>query len=94
MLSCYLGAQKSEYIEKTLLKIESFISFLHSYSFDDIAAKEYGIIRATLEMSGNIIGPNDLMIASIAKANNLKLVTNNTKEFNRVPDLIVEDWSL
>ena len=78
----YLGAQKSEYIEKTLLKIESFISFLHSYSFDDIAAKEYGIIRATLEMSGNIIGPNDLMIASIAKANNLKLVTNNTKEFN------------
>ncbi len=90
----YLGAQKSKFREKTLEQIENFMFFLHSYYFDDIAAKEYGIIRATLEMSGNVIGPNDLMIAAIAKANNLILVTNNTQEFNRISDLTVEDWSI
>ena len=90
----YFGAQKSKDTEKTLEKVESFISFLSSYPFDDIAAIEYGIIRATLEMSGNLIGPNDLMIAAIAKANNLILVTNNTKEFSRISDLAVEDWTI
>ena len=90
----YFGAQKSNNSIKTLKKVESFVSFLFSYSFDDIAAKEYSVIRYNLESSGSIIGPNDLMIASIAKANSLILITNNTKEFNRVPGLAVEDWSV
>jgi tRNA(fMet)-specific endonuclease VapC len=63
-----------------------------SLPFDDRAAEEYGEVRAHLAASGKLIGPNDLMIAAIALANNLVLVTNNTAEFSRVPGLALEDW--
>ena len=55
--------------------------FYNSLPFDDKAAEEYGVIRADLSQQGKLIGPNDLMIASIAKAYDLVLVTNNIKEF-------------
>jgi tRNA(fMet)-specific endonuclease VapC len=60
--------------------------------FDDSAAEVYGEIRSSLEKKSRIIGPNDLIIASIAKANDLILITHNGKEFNRVEGLTVEDW--
>ncbi len=63
-----------------------------SLPFDDRAAAEYGEIRAYLTAQGTPIGPNDLMIASIARAHGLRLVTHNTKEFGRVPGLMLEDW--
>ncbi len=63
-----------------------------SLHFDDHAAEEYGRIRAHLAAHGAMIGPNDLMIASIALANGLALVTHNTVEFSRVPGLQLEDW--
>lgn len=63
-----------------------------SLSFDDPAAAEYGKIRAQLAGMGKLIGPNDLLIAAIALAHGLTLVTHNTKEFHRVPSLTVEDW--
>ena len=63
-----------------------------SLPFDDLAAAEYGEIRAYLAAQGTPIGPNDLMIASIARANSLTLVTHNTHEFSRVPGLKLEDW--
>jgi tRNA(fMet)-specific endonuclease VapC len=63
-----------------------------SLPFDDSAAAAYARIRHELEQSGNMIGPHDLMIAAIAVANNLVLVTNNTKEFSRIRSLAVEDW--
>src|SRR5438067_957099 len=65
-----------------------------SLPFDDSAAEEYGQIRAHLGSIGLPIGPNDLMIASIARANGLTLVTHNTAEFSRVPRLVLEDWQL
>jgi tRNA(fMet)-specific endonuclease VapC len=43
-------------------------------------------------MTGNVIGPNDLMIAAIAQANNLTLVTHNTGEFRRIASLQIDDW--
>ena len=52
----------------------------------------YGQVRTHLERAGTPIGPNDLMIASIALTHNLTLVTHNTREFSRVPDLRIEDW--
>jgi len=52
----------------------------------------YSKIRAKLELSGNMIEPNDLLIASIVIANNGTLVTNNLKEFRRVPNLKVANW--
>ena len=64
-----------------------------SLPFDDRAAADYGEIRAYLNAKGTPIGANDLMIASIAVANGLTLVTNNTSEFSRVPGLKLEDWS-
>lgn len=60
--------------------------------FDDRATEEYGKLRAYLTGLGLVIGPNDLMIAAIALANSLTLVTHNTTEFSRVPGLSLEDW--
>ena len=60
--------------------------------FDDVAARSYGIIRAALETAGQSIGPNDTLIAAIALANGLTIVTHNTSEFRRVQGLLVEDW--
>lgn len=60
--------------------------------FDDFAAEEYGKARDYLASRGTPIGPNDLMIASIALANGLTVVTHNTSEFSRVPGLKFEDW--
>jgi tRNA(fMet)-specific endonuclease VapC len=60
--------------------------------FFDSAADEYGKIRADLASRGTMMGPNDLMIASIALANGLTLVTHNTAEFGRIPALLTEDW--
>jgi tRNA(fMet)-specific endonuclease VapC len=63
-----------------------------SLPFDDVAAEEYGKARAHLANLGTPIGPNDLLIASIALTNGLTLVTHNTTEFSRVPVLKLEDW--
>jgi tRNA(fMet)-specific endonuclease VapC len=62
--------------------------------FDDRAATAYGTLRARLESGGASIGPNDLMIAAIALASGLVLVTHNSAEFGRVPGLQAEDWQL
>jgi tRNA(fMet)-specific endonuclease VapC len=63
-----------------------------SLPFDDRAAEEYGKVRAHLASIGQLIGPNDLLIAGIALSNGLTLVTHNTSEFSRVPGLPLEDW--
>ncbi len=63
-----------------------------SLPFDDAAAAEYGRLRHQLEITGQLLGPNDLMIAAIALTNRLTLVTHNTSEFGRVTELNVEDW--
>jgi tRNA(fMet)-specific endonuclease VapC len=60
--------------------------------FDEQAAEEYGKLRAHLAALGTPIGANDLLIAAIALANGLTLVTHNTSEFSRVPGLALEDW--
>jgi tRNA(fMet)-specific endonuclease VapC len=63
-----------------------------SLPFGDPEAEEYGRIRAHLVGLGTPIGPNDFLIAAIALANGLTLVTHNTTEFSRVPGLALEDW--
>jgi tRNA(fMet)-specific endonuclease VapC len=86
------GAEKSEKREFVLQKLQIFFSRFRSMPFDDAAAQTYGIIRAVLEKDGQPIGPNDMLIAAIALANGLTLVTHNTKEFSRVSGLLLEDW--
>jgi len=90
----FYGASKSQ---TPALSITKQYRFLRPYStapFDDNAATEYGRIRAYLEGQGTPIGPVDLLIAAIALANNLILVTHNTAEFGRVPGLKIEDWEI
>ena len=62
-------------------------------AWDQEAARHYSLIRAILKRDGKLIGNNDLLIAAHARSMSAVLVTNNTKEFKRVPDLTVEDWS-
>jgi len=69
-----------------------FFPKFRTFSFDDKVAEICGRIRADLGSKGTPIGPNDLMIAAIAIANDLVLVTHNISEFSRVTDLAFEDW--
>jgi tRNA(fMet)-specific endonuclease VapC len=86
------GARRSNNIARTLAQVQGFCSRFVSLPFDDRAAEEYAKIRAHLVGAGVPIGPNDVLIASIALANGLTLVTHNVGEFGRVPGLTVEDW--
>jgi tRNA(fMet)-specific endonuclease VapC len=86
------GAEKSRKSERTKQQLLIFFAKFNSMPFDDKAAQVYAEIRAGLEREGKLIGPNDLLIAAIAVANELTLVTHNTAEFSRVPGLQIEDW--
>lgn len=87
----YFGAMKSSRTIENLDLLDALFADLISLPFDD-AAKIYGEIRSSLARVGTPIGPNDLMIASIALAHAAELVTHNTKEFSRVLGLRLDDW--
>lgn len=86
------GAEKSTDPNKNHRKLDQFFLTLPVIPFSHEAAVKYGKIRAVLEKSGTPIGPYDLLIAAHAMSLDLILVTNNTKEFSRIPSLILEDW--
>ncbi len=88
------GAEKSQQKNDNIEKVNQFLFPLELIGFNDKECIEYSKIRSKLEKKGEIIGPNDLMIAAIVKANNGILITNNTKEFARVKGLKIMDWSL
>ncbi len=88
----FFGAMKSQTPAKSLAKQQDFLHLFQSFPFDDQAAEQYGRIRAELAAKGTPIGPNDFMIAAIALAYDVILVTHNTREFSRVPGLKLEDW--
>lgn len=87
------GVEKSQAIEKNRLALALLLSNIEILNFDANAAESYGKIRADLEKQGTSIGPLDIMIAGHAKSLNYTVVTNNTKEFNRVPGLKFENWA-
>lgn len=89
------GIEKSQVKKKIRReKIEAISSQLDIFPFDQAAAFKYATIRSFLEKKGIPISERDLQIASIALANQFHLVTHNTREFNRVPKLVVEDWMI
>lgn len=88
----YYGARKSERVEHNLLVLARFFEPFESFVFDDRAAEEYGVIRADLERAGTPIGPNDLLIASIARSCDLTLVSLNHREFSRVVRLRLQGF--
>ena len=86
------GTNKSAFPEQNHFRLNQFLSFIDILEFEDTSASCYGKIRATLESEGQVIGPLDMLIASHALALDLILVTNNLKEFQRVPELKLENW--
>lgn len=90
----HYGAAKSQHQDKNSRALEQFVTPLEVVPFDDAAAQAYGAIRATLERAGTPIGAMDMLIAAHAVALAIPLVTNNTREFERVPGLTVVDWTV
>ena len=87
------GVEKSAAIDKNRLALSLLLANIEILDFDVDAAECYGKIRADLEKKGTPIGPLDMMIAGHAMSLGYKVVTNNVKEFKRVSDLKVENWT-
>ena len=79
---------------RQLDRLRELITLLPALPMPETAAETYGSIRATLEAKGETIGNNDLWIAAHALASNLTLVTNDEREFRRVPGLKVQNWAV
>jgi len=86
------GVAKSTHQEKNTKALDEFITPLDVVSFDEEAAHVYGDIRATLEKAGTPIGSMDMLIAAHAVSLGIPLVTNNAREFVRIPALNIIDW--
>jgi tRNA(fMet)-specific endonuclease VapC len=86
------GAWRSANRAATRSQVLAFTSPLVSLPFDNLAAEEYAKVRDHLARLGQMIGPYDLMVAGIALAGGLTVVTHNTAEFSRVPGLPLEYW--
>jgi tRNA(fMet)-specific endonuclease VapC len=88
----WFGVENSAAREKNAETLRAFLAAVEVIPFDTIAAAEYGRVRTKLKRAGTPIGDRDTFIAAHAKAYGLTLVTNNTKEFQRVEGLPFEDW--
>ncbi len=88
----YYGVYKSQFVDKNLLALEHFLKPFNILEFDTKASINYGKIRASLEQSGNVIGGLDMLIAAHALSFDMTLITNNTKEFERVDRLRINNW--
>jgi len=88
----YYGAERSANPPTNRGQVDVFLAPFPLLLFDKAAAVAYGSIRADLARRGQLIGPNDLLIAAIALAVNATVVTHNIREFSRVQGLLVEDW--
>ncbi|TKB94576.1 MAG: type II toxin-antitoxin system VapC family toxin [Nitrospira sp.] len=86
------GVNKSRHTTKNRLALEQFLAPLDLAAFDQDAALSYGRLRALLEQKGSPIGSMDLLIAAHALSLGVRLVTNNLREFQRVPGLRLENW--
>jgi len=86
------GARNSARADENLERVRLFCSPLEALAFDDACAEQYGVILADLAARGQPIGPNDTLIAAIARTHRATLVTRNRREFGRVKDLAIEVW--
>ncbi len=86
------GVAKSQRQQQNQAALDLFLAPLEIVDFDPTAARQYGRIRAELEQLGTPIGAYDLLIAGHAQSLAVTLITNNIREFARVPELKVENW--
>ena len=94
VVSELLYGAKKKGSPKLLKVVMAFVDNFVIYDYSKVSAEFYATVRTDLEMQGKIIGANDLLIASHALSHKAVLVTNNTREFERVKGLNLEDWSL
>lgn len=88
------GAEKSAAPVRNHIVVDGFLKRLEILGYDRAAAVDSGQLRAELARAGTPIGPYDAMIAGHTRSRGLVLVTNNTREFSRVPGLPLDDWTL
>jgi len=88
------GVQKSAKRAAALEGLDDLATLLPALPLPETAAEAYGIVRARLEAIGEMIGNNDLWIAAHAMTADLTLVTNNEREFRRIPGLRVQNWTV
>lgn len=86
------GVEKSAKPERNELALAQLLTALTVIPFDDLAAIEYGKLCAFLQRQGAPIGTMDMLIAATAISADLTLVTNNTREFERIPGISLENW--
>lgn len=88
------GIENGESSLKTerIKQLDLFTQCLLIESWNEDAAKHYGYVRSLLKKQGNLIGNNDLLIATHAQSLGAIMVTNNLREFGRIPDLMTESW--
>lgn len=92
LMELIYGAEKSQHPEKNLEVVEGYAARLQVLEYDISAATQTGQVRAELAKYGKPIGPYDSMIAGHARSRGLVLVSNNTREFERVQGLRLENW--
>jgi tRNA(fMet)-specific endonuclease VapC len=86
------GAEKSEQVENNLATLDGFAARLEVLPFDKQASRQFGQVKAELELQGQKIGSYDAMIAGHARSQGLIVVTNNVREFKRVEGVRIVNW--
>jgi len=87
------GVAKSLYVDKNREALAEFILPLEIADFDEKAAESYGTVRTGLEKAGKPVGSMDMLIGAHALSLDVTVITNNIKEFRKIKNLKVEDWT-
>ena len=87
------GVEVSPRRQQDELALAAFLGYVEVLDFPDTASSHYAKIRADLKKRGAMIGANDLFIAAHARSLGMTLVTNNSREFGRIPHLVMENWT-
>lgn len=90
----YFGAYNSSKIENNLKTVDDFLKNISVLSFSNNSLKKFGELKALLRKQGNIVADFDLLIASVALTENLILVTNNTRHYQRILEIKLDNWML
>jgi tRNA(fMet)-specific endonuclease VapC len=88
------GVENSDHKEKNRISLIEFLTIFEILNFEQKDTQAFGIIKSDLRKSGKMIGAMDALLAAQSISRNLIFVTNNTKEFERIKNLSIEDWTI
>jgi len=97
-ISCFnlaellFGAYNSDYVDKNLKRVRYIENTIEVIAFDKKAIDNFALIKTELKKQNNLIDDFDILIAAVALSNDMILVTNNVKHFERIPGLTIENW--